>query len=217
MSDSPIPGAAYVFRSSDFMPCAGSTWPCPGRHDPRCMPGPHRAGRSDGRPRNLPPTTPQPGRRPAPRVAGHDVVREPDAVRGAGSDSAASFAAVARTFTGREKPGDGRPAAPRGPARRTQPAPDELLATFDLRRCRRPPRRTYSGGMRPPPLYPSPRAWSAARRSCPRRADHRPRPGQPARALGGHRAAGRRRDDDPADHPVPGGGRPPGEPDRRDR
>ena len=51
----------------------------------------------------------------------------------------------------------------------------------------------------------------------PRRADHRARPAQPDRAVGGAPRAGPRRHDPAAHHAVPRGGRPAGRRDRRDR
>jgi ABC-2 type transport system ATP-binding protein len=79
-------------------------------------------------------------------VAGHDVLREPDAVR-ASIGLTGQYAAVDENLTGRENlelVGRllhlGRPAARR--------RADELLATFDLSDAGGRPARTYSGGMR---------------------------------------------------------------------
>ncbi len=79
-------------------------------------------------------------------VAGHDVLREPDAVRAAIGLSG-QFAAVDENLTGRENLElvgrllhVGRPAA--------RARADELLATFDLVAAGSRPARTYSGGMR---------------------------------------------------------------------
>ena len=79
-------------------------------------------------------------------VAGHDVVREPDAVRAAIGLSG-QFAAVDENLTGHENLEMvgrllhiGRPAA--------RARADELLATFDLLAAGGRPARTYSGGMR---------------------------------------------------------------------
>ena len=79
-------------------------------------------------------------------VAGHDVLREPDAVRAAIGLSG-QFAAVDENLTGRENLEMvgrllhvGRPAA--------RARADELLATFALVAAGGRPARTYSGGMR---------------------------------------------------------------------
>jgi ABC-2 type transport system ATP-binding protein len=80
------------------------------------------------------------------RVAGHDVLREPDAVRAA-IGLTGQYAAVDENLTGRENLEMvgrllhlGRPAA--------RARADELLALFDLTDAARRPARTYSGGMR---------------------------------------------------------------------
>ncbi len=79
-------------------------------------------------------------------VAGHDVLREPDAVR-ASIGLTGQYAAVDENLTGRENLEMvgrllhiGRPAA--------RARADELLATFDLTAAGGRPARTYSGGMR---------------------------------------------------------------------
>ena len=75
----------------------------------------------------------------------------------------------------------------------------------------------YSGGMK---RRARPRAGARppAADPLPRRADHRPRPAEPHLALGGGRAARRRRGDDRLpDDPVPRGGRPPRRPGRDHR
>ena len=79
-------------------------------------------------------------------IAGHDLLREPDAVRAAIGLSG-QFAAVDENLTGRENLEMvgrllhvGRPAA--------RARADELLATFDLVAAGGRPTRTYSGGMR---------------------------------------------------------------------
>jgi len=79
-------------------------------------------------------------------VAGHDVLREPDAVRAAIGLSG-QFRGGRREPDRPREPGDGRPAAPRGPARRARPR-RRALATFDLVAAGGRPARTYSGGMR---------------------------------------------------------------------
>ena len=79
-------------------------------------------------------------------IAGHDLLREPDAVRAAIGLSG-QFAAVDENLTGRENLEMvgrllhvGRPAA--------RARADALLATFDLVAAGNRPARTYSGGMR---------------------------------------------------------------------
>ena len=78
------------------------------------------------------------------------------------------------------------------------------------------PAKTYSGRHAPPPR-PRRRAGGQAARAVPRRADHRPRPAQPAGAVGDDRGARRRGHDRAADHAVPRRGRPPGRPHRGHR
>ncbi len=80
------------------------------------------------------------------RVAGRDIVHEPDAVRAA-IGLTGQYAAVDENLTGRENLEMvgrllhlGRPMA--------RARADELLATFDLTEAGRRPARTYSGGMR---------------------------------------------------------------------
>ena len=93
---------------------------------------------------------------------------------------------------------------------------DELLETLRPRRGGRPPRpdvfRGHAPSARPcrQPASTAPRccSWTSRPRASTRAA---------ARDLGRRRASWSRRDHDPADHPVPGGSRPPGEPDRGDR
>jgi ABC-2 type transport system ATP-binding protein len=80
------------------------------------------------------------------RVAGHDVVREPDAVR-ASIGLTGQYAAVDENLTGRENlelVGRLLHIGRRGARARA----DELLATFDLADAGGRPARTYSGGMR---------------------------------------------------------------------
>jgi ABC-2 type transport system ATP-binding protein len=79
-------------------------------------------------------------------VAGHDVVREPDAVRAA-IGLTGQYAAVDENLTGRENLElVGRLLHMGRPASRARA--DELLAMFDLAGAGRRPARTYSGGMR---------------------------------------------------------------------
>ncbi len=80
------------------------------------------------------------------RVAGHDVVREPDAVR-ASIGLTGQYAAVDENLTGRENLElVGRLLHVGRPAARTRA--DELLSAFDLADAGARPARTYSGGMR---------------------------------------------------------------------
>jgi ABC-2 type transport system ATP-binding protein len=79
-------------------------------------------------------------------VGGHDILREPDAVR-ASIGLTGQYAAVDENLTGRENLEMvgrllhlGRPTA--------RVRADELLATFDLAHAAGRPARTYSGGMR---------------------------------------------------------------------
>jgi ABC-2 type transport system ATP-binding protein len=80
------------------------------------------------------------------RVAGHDVLHEPDAVR-ASIGLTGQYAAVDENLTGRENlEMVGRLLHLGRPAARTRA--EELLATFDLTHAGGRPARTYSGGMR---------------------------------------------------------------------
>jgi ABC-2 type transport system ATP-binding protein len=79
-------------------------------------------------------------------VAGHDILREPDAVRAA-IGLTGQYAAVDENLTGRENlEMVGRLLHVGRPAARVRA--DELLATFDLAHAAGRPTRTYSGGMR---------------------------------------------------------------------
>ena len=93
-------------------------------------------------------------------------------------------------------PDRGGQAARRRPARAGRPG-----------RRRRPPRR-HLLGRDAAPARPRRGARPRAARPLPRRADHRPRPGQPQDDLGGGAGAERRGHDRLPHHPVPGGGRP---------
>ena len=115
-------------------------------------------------------------------VAGHDVVAEARAVRRHDRG---------RPAGGGPRPADDRPradpaagdaagaAARRGQAPRRRPA-----RAGRPRRRRRPPRRRLLGRDAAAPR-PRRRAGPRAARPLPRRADHRPRPGQPQNDLGG--------------------------------
>ena len=138
-------------------------------------------------------------------VAGHDVVKQARAVR-ASIGVALQEAALDPLMTGRELirlqatlqglPGRRGQAARRRPARAGRP-----------RRGRRPPRRRLLG-RDAAPARPRRGAGPRAAGALPRRADHRPRPGQPQDDLGGGAGAQRRGHDRLPHHPVPGGGRP---------
>ena len=138
-------------------------------------------------------------------VAGHDVVAEARA--GARLDRRRPAGSGARPADDRPRAdppagdaaGAARPpraAARRRPARAGRP-----------RRRRRPPRR-HLLGRDEAPARPRRRARPRTARPLPRRADHRPRPGQPQDDLGGGAGAERRRHHRLPHHPVPGGGRP---------
>ena len=159
-----------------------------------------------------PAASPTPG---GPASPGLDVVRDADA--GARRDRPDRPVRRRRRVPDRlREPRDGRPALPPGQAEARVAG---RRAAGALRPRPTPPTgrsKTYSGGMR-------------------RRLDIAGAPGRPPRVLfldepttgldprsrlrhvGGHRRPRRRRDDDPAHHPVPRGGRPARRPHRRDR
>ena len=126
-----------------------------------------------------------------------------------------------RAAGGRAGPPDDRPRAdppPGDPARHAEGArPGARRRPAPPRRARpgrRPPRRHLLGRDAAPPR-PRRRARARAVGPLPRRAHHRPRPGQPPGDLGGGHQAERRGDHRLPDDPVPGGGRPARRP-RRD-
>ena len=148
------------------------------------------------------------------RVAGHDVARDPDAVRAA-IGVTGQFSAVDNLLTGEENlllMADLHHLGRREGRRRAA----ELLERFDLaeaaeqagrdllRRHAAPARPGDDPGRRPADHLP-------------RRADHRPRPAQPPHHVADHPRPGRRRGHDLPDHPVPGGGGPARRPDRAPR
>ena len=147
-------------------------------------------------------------------VAGHDVARDPDAVR-AVIGVTGQFSAVDNLLTGEENlHPDGRPAPP-GPAggpaagRRAagavRPGRGGQQAGRDLlRRHEAPARPGHGPGRRPADHLPG-------------RAHRRAGPAQPPHHVADHPRAGRRRGHDPADHPVPGGGGRARRPDRAAR
>ena len=99
---------------------------------------------------------------------------------------------------------------------RSRARAEDLLARFDLTRGRRPHRAHVLRRNAAPPR-PRRRAGGAAAGAVPRRAHDRSRPAQPPEHVGDHRGLRRRRYHRAPHHPVPGRGRPPRRPDRRDR
>ena len=92
-------------------------------------------------------------------------------------------------------------------------AQDGRAAARDRRPRRRRPEEARRRVLRrhEAPARPGPGAGPRPAHPVPRRADHRPRPGQPRGDLGGGPPPQRRaRHDDLPHHPVPRGGRPPG-------
>ncbi len=138
-------------------------------------------------------------------ILGHDVVAEPLAVRRR-IGLAGQFAAVDEELTGPREPRDGRPPLPAageggqgargGRARALRAHRGRRSPRLDLQRRHAPPARPRRFAHRPP-------AGDAARR-----ADDGPRPAHAPGAVEHRRPAAPRRHDRPADHPVPGGGRP---------
>ena len=106
------------------------------------------------------------------------------------------------------EPPDGRPALPDERDGDAKARARRAAGAVQPRRGRRPHRqdllRRYA-----PPARPGRRAGRPPAGDVHGRADHRPRPAQPAAAVGGHPGAGRGRHHAAAHHPVPGGGRPP--------
>ena len=124
------------------------------------------------------------------RVAGHDLAREPDAVRAA-IGVTGQFSAVDNLLTGAGEPDpDGRPAPPRA-ASKAAGAPPSCSSSSTWSRRRRKPAATYSGGMRRR-LDLAMTLVGDPRDHLPRRADHRPRPAQPAHDVADHPRARRR-------------------------
>ena len=139
------------------------------------------------------------------KVAGHDVVTEAGEVRKS-IGVALQEAALDPLMTGREL--IRLQATLHGLARAEgEKRAEALLDRVDLDLRRRPPGR-HVLGRHEAPARPRVRARPPASRPLPRRADDRPRPGQPQGDLGGGPGAERRRRDDLPDHAVPGGGRP---------
>src|SRR3954465_10357984 len=151
-------------------------------------------------------------------VAGLDVVREAPALR-AKIGLAGQYAAVDENLTGFENL-EMVGQLEHLPRREARARANELLERFDLVDAAKRPAKTYSGGMRRrldlpaalvlrppgPSLDPPPTAPPAG--PLPRRADDRPRPGQPLVDVGDDRGPHRGRHDGPAHDAVPRRGRP---------
>ena len=147
------------------------------------------------------------------RVAGHDVARDPDAVRAA-IGVTGQFSAVDNLLTGEENlllMADLHHLG-RAEGRRRAAALLES-STWPRRRGNRPDLLGRDAAKARPGDDPDRRPA----RHLPRRADHRPRPARPPHHVGDHPRARRRRRHDLPDHAVPGGGRRAGRPDRRSR
>ena len=118
-------------------------------------------------------------------VAGFDVVRAgPSSVRRVIGLSG-QYAAVDENLTGRENLVDVRPALPAPAGRGARSAPTSCSSSSTSTDAADRVVKTYSGGMRrrldlASALIGRPPA------AVPRRADHRPRPAQPARHVGRH-------------------------------
>ena len=148
------------------------------------------------------------------RIAGHDVVGDPDGVRAA-IGVTGQFSAVDDLLTGAENlrlMADlhhlGRDAGRRRVA--------ELLEQFDLADAADKPAVDLLG-RDAAPARPGHDPGRRAAGDLPRRAHHRPGPAQPPHHVADHPRARRRRRHDPAHHPVPRRGRPAGRPDRGPR
>ena len=145
-------------------------------------------------------------------VLGYDVVRQPEQVRYR-IGLAGQFAAVDANLTGRENL---RLVGRLGqlPRARHRSARGRAARAIRLGRRRRPAGQDVLG-RHAPPAGRRRVADAATAGAVLRRAHDRARPAEPRGAVGHDPRAGERRDDRPADHAVPGGGRPPGRPDRR--
>ena len=138
-------------------------------------------------------------------ILGHDVVAEPLAVRRR-IGLAGQFAAVDEELTGRENlEMVGR--LYRLPVKEAKARAADVLERFGLTEAADRRVSTYSGGMRRRlDLGASPHRPPAG--DAARRADDGSRPAHAPGAVEHRRPAAPRRHDRPADHPVPGGGRP---------
>ena len=147
-------------------------------------------------------------------VAGHDVVRQPMAVRRL-IGLAGQSAAVEEMMTGRENLvmvarlyGQGRKAA--------AASANRILAQMHLERRRRPAGAHLFGGHAAASGSGGQPGGDAAAAAA-RRADHGPGPRQPQRGVGRHPGDEPGRNRHPADDAVPRRGRPPGGLDRHHR
>ena len=148
------------------------------------------------------------------RVAGHDVIKEPAAVR-RNMGLTGQAATVDELLTGREN-------------LRLIGALYGLSTTLHQAGQRRPPRTVLADRRRQPDRQdllgghaktarPGGEPGGDAAGALPRRTHDRSRPPEPGRAVGRAPRAGLGRHDAAVDHAVPRGGRPAGRPDRRDR
>ena len=147
-----------------------------------------------------------PDRRASAFVGGIDVVAPP------GARQAAARGRVAAEHP--RPPADrvGEPLLPRPPVRHRRPASrgamaDELLEKFQLSKWAKASVYALSGGMAQR-LMVARSIFHRPGRALHGRADGRPRPAEPPGAVGDPRRAERRGPDDPAHHPLHGGGRP---------
>ncbi len=138
-------------------------------------------------------------------VLGHDVMREPAAVRRR-IGLAGQYAAVDPNLTGRENL---RLVGVLGqlPRSAISPRADELLERFSLDRRGRPSPSHLLGRYAQAPRHRGV-ARAQAAGALPRRAHDRPRPHQPQRAVGHDPRARRRRHHGAAHHAIPRGSRP---------
>ena len=148
-------------------------------------------------------------------VGGYDIVTQGSQVR-ASIGAALQEAALDPILTGREHLHAPGHAAGTAGSRATAARPSAARARRTDRGGRPSGRRLL--GRNEAPAGPGAGARALAPDPVPGRADHRPGPAEPQRALGGGRAAGPRRGHDRVPHhPVSGRGRRPGRPDRDHR
>ena len=148
------------------------------------------------------------------RVAGHDLAREPDAVRAA-IGVTGQYSAVDKLLTGEENlilMADLHHLGKVEGRRRAA----ELLEQFDLVEAATKTAATYSGGMRRR-LDLAMTLVGRPAHHLPRRADHRPGPAQPAHHVADHPRSRRERGHDLPHDAVPGRGRRARRPDRAPR
>ncbi len=146
-------------------------------------------------------------------VAGLDVVRQ--GRRGPPDHRAVRPVRGGRRVPHRPRePGDDRPALPPGQAALAASGRTSCWSGSTSAEAANRPAKTYSG-RDAPPARPGRRAGRLTAGALPGRADHRAGSAQPRGAVGRHRGTGARGHHPAADHPVPGGGRQAGPPDRR--